>query len=351
MEGGKLIGEGSYGCVFQPPLVCKKKQLPKSTVGKLTSEDDTRVELEAASILRKIKEHKDYFLIPEGSCSPRIQEYQTDPDITKCTVTKGHDIRDFKQLSMPYGGVDIYRYSLINKDHVPFFILMKHLLEAGSLMLLHGFVHHDISARNILVDKFGIARLIDFGQSFNANTISLASIRESWTVLDPEYPTEPPEITFLKSLDEFNKYSFEEAVNKIMPQKKILNLIEKLLGTPVKEQINNLAKFFKSSIAFQQQDIVKFWKLYYTGFDSWSIAIVLLTYLNKMLVSYEFVESSEWKLKRILIVDILIKMLDTNPKERIDCVEALSMMDPFNDIYLEYGVEWVTKRNIQRRKH
>ena len=70
-----------------------------------------------------------------------------------------------------------------------------------------------------------------------------------------------------------------------------------------------------------------------------------------MLVSYEFVESSEWKLKRILIVDILIKMLDTNPKERIDCVEALSMMDPFNDIYLEYGVEWVTKRNIQRRKH
>jgi hypothetical protein len=351
MIGGKLIGQGTYGCVFQPPLVCKKKQLPKSMVGKITAEQDFDVEMKAKKILSGIKEYKDYFLLPEDVCSPRVKSAQIDPDLSKCHVAKGHDISDFKQLSMPYGGVDVYKYSLMNKEHIPFFTLMRHLLEAGSLMLLHGFVHFDISAKNILIDKFGIPRIIDFGQSFSIHELSLQSIRNTWTVLGLEYPTEPPEITFLKSLDEFNKYSFDDTIKLIMPKKNVLYLIEKLLGIPVKEQIASLVKFFKSSIAFHNQDIVKFWKLYYTGFDSWAIGIILLTYLNKMLVSYEFIESSEWKLKSVLIVDILTKMLDVNPKERIDCVEALSILDPFNDIYLEYGVEWVTKRNIQRRKN
>jgi hypothetical protein len=43
-------------------------------------------------------------------------------------------------------------------------------------------------------------------------------------------------------------------------------------------------------------------------------------------------------------------MLSSNPRERIDCAEALSMLDPFNDIYQEYAVDWVTKKKEQRRK-
>ena len=63
MEGGRLIGEGTYGCVFQPPLLCKKKQILKSKVGKLTSEEDMIREVTAAKVLSKIKETKYYFLL------------------------------------------------------------------------------------------------------------------------------------------------------------------------------------------------------------------------------------------------------------------------------------------------
>ena len=42
-------------------------------------------------------------------------------------------------------------------------------------------------------------------------------------------------------------------------------------------------------------------------------------------------------------------LLSLNPKERIDCVEALSMLDPFNPIYEDYGVKWVEFRRKQRR--
>ena len=66
--------------------------------------------------------------------------------------------------------------------------------------------------------------------------------------------------------------------------------------------------------------------------------------------SYEFIESSEWKLKRVLVIDVLSRMLTTNFKERIDCMEALSIFDPVNDIYSEYGTEWVAARIKNRIK-
>jgi len=252
---------------------------------------------------------------------------------------------------MPYGGIDLHKYQLLSNETLSFFTLMKHLLEAGSLMLIHGFVHYDIHAGNILIDKFAIPRLIDFGQSFSVSNISLESIAKRWKVLGPEYSAEPPEVTFLTALDEYNKYTFEEVVKEVMPQKKVLYDIEKLLGLNVKEQILNLAGALNSSIAFKQKDVVKFWKLYYPGYDSWAIGVILLDYLKKYMFSYEFIESSEWKLKRVIVVHILSRMLTTNPKERIDCMEALSMLDPVNDIYNDYGIEWVATRIKNRMKH
>jgi len=350
MEGGKLIGQATYGCVFNPPLLCRKRVFSKTSVGKITQSRDAAREVKATEILRKIKEYNDYFIVPEAICNPRIQSAQTEKDLSKCDLLKEVPLNQLKQISMPYGGIDLYKYQLLANENLSFFVLMKHMLEAGALMLVHGFVHYDIHAGNILVDKFGIPRLIDFGQSFSVREISLESISGRWKVLGPEYSAEPPEVTFLTAMDDINKNTFEETIKEVMPEKKVLYDIEKLLGLNVKEQILNLAHSFKTSLAFKQKDVVKFWKLYYPGYDSWSIGVILLDYLKKHIFSYEFIESSEWKLKRVLVIDILRRMLTTNFKERIDCMEALSIFDPVNDIYNEYGTEWVATRIKNRIK-
>jgi serine/threonine protein kinase len=353
MTGGKIVGQGTYGCVFQPPLLCKKKKIPRSKVGKLTSERDIKPELDAYDTLSKIKDYQYYFLLPEKdlTCVPKILENQIDNDLSKCDFIKeaNPDEKVF-QLAMPYGGRDLYSVSLSQKEHIDFFQYFKHLLEAGSLMLLNGFIHFDIYSKNILVDKHNIPRLIDYGQSFLRKDISLETIFTRWKVLKPENSTtEPPEITFLTAMYEPHHYSFEDTVRYIMPQKKIFNTIEKVLGVPVKTQINSLANFFKTSVAFQNRDYEKFWRLYYTGFDSWSIGVLFVQLLNKLIYSYNFIESSEWKLKKRIVLNILRKMTSSNPKERIDCVEALAIFDPFNSIYQEYGIEWVERRREQRK--
>ena len=348
MEGGRLIGQGTYGCVFNPPLLCKRKQMSKGKVGKITVQEDLEKEINASKILSKIKEAKDYFILTDSFCTPKILENQVDKDIDKCRFFSRVYESNLKELSMPYGGLDLYQYTLQQKQ-ISFFTLMKHLLEAGSLMVLHGFVHYDIHSANILIDKFGIPRIIDFGQSFSVNQISLDTIFQRWKVLTPDYSAEPPEVTVLTAIDNDNDYGVEEALYQVLPQKKILKLIEKLLDIPVKEQIKSLEYFFNTSSAIKNFNLEKVWKLYYPGFDSWAIGCLLLEYISKLIYSYEFVESSEWKLKKKNVINILQRILHTNPKERIDCVEALSMFDPMNDIYQDYGVEWVEARRKQRK--
>ena len=343
LVGGKLIGQGTYGCVFKPPLICKKKVLSDG-VGKVTDSEDLERELYAGKVLGQIVNYKYYFLLPEEYCVPRLLDNQEEKDIDKCKFFQKANLQDLRQYTMKFGGNDLNKAT-----NVSFFVLMKNLLEAGSLMLLNNFIHYDIHNGNVLVDNNGVPRIIDFGQSFGVNEISLEAIENRWKVLTPTYSAEPPEVTFLTAIDSYNKYTFEEALLELMPQKKILKTIEKLLGIPVRTQIVNLGKFFQSSQAFRDKDLAKFWKLYYPGFDSWAIGVLLLEMLQKLVFSYEFIESSEWKLKKVIIVDILKKMLDSSPKNRIDCVEALSMYDPMNSIYLEYGTEWVEARGKQRR--
>jgi serine/threonine protein kinase len=349
MEGGKLIGKGTYGCIFDPPLLCKKKQFTKGDIGKVTVVEDLEREKTAYKVLKSIEEANQYFILPDASCSPRIIDNQVDPDIDKCDLYAKKEQSEIKQVAMEFGGTDLSRLVQRSKDSISFFTLMRRLLEAGSLMLLHGFIHYDIHAGNIVVNKQNIPKLIDWGQSFSKEEISQESILERWKVLTPEYSAEPPEVTFLTAIEHDNNYTFEEVLLQVMPKKKVLYKIEKLLGVSLRTQLTNLGTFFKTSQAYQQRDIIKIWKLYYPGFDSWAIGVILLDYLNILMFSYEFIESSEWKLKKAIVVEILKKMLHTNPKERIDCVEALAMLDPVNEIYMKYGVEWVENRTKQRR--
>jgi serine/threonine protein kinase len=348
MIGGKIIGQGTYGCVFNPPLLCRRKQISSKNVGKITTDEDYAREVHIYKIINKINESNKYFVISKDNCIIKDMESQVEPDVNKCRFLKKEsvDLDGMHQIIMPYGGIALHS---ISRDKLPFFSFMKHILEAGTILLAHGIVHYDLHSNNILIDKQNNARIIDFGQSFTRDEISLNSINERIKELSPEFSTEPPEVTFLTAISEYNRLSFEETMVEVMPKKRILHKIEKILGIPFKTQLRNLNNFFKTSKAYHDRDLVKIWNLYYPGFDSWAIGVLLLEDINKLLFSYEFIESSEWKLKKGIIINILKKMLHTNPKERIDCIEALSIFDPVNDIFMKYGTEWVETRQKQRR--
>ena len=70
MKGGKVIGSGTYGCVFKPPLKCEDQdERPENYISKFMFTRNARYEnREITGILELFKDipnHEDYFMVSE----------------------------------------------------------------------------------------------------------------------------------------------------------------------------------------------------------------------------------------------------------------------------------------------
>jgi hypothetical protein len=96
-------------------------------VGKITSKQDAKNELEIAKILGSIEKSSNYVVLTEATkCIPRAKAKQTDDEVGECDLLKTIDLDDTVQLMMPWGG---YPLSRINLD--PFVVSRKFFEHKG----------------------------------------------------------------------------------------------------------------------------------------------------------------------------------------------------------------------------
>jgi len=73
-KGGKLIGRGSFGCIYSPKLdthpPCTTRQANKNNyVTKVLTDDDATDELKASKlIIQNIPDWDEYFILPSHKC-------------------------------------------------------------------------------------------------------------------------------------------------------------------------------------------------------------------------------------------------------------------------------------------
>ena len=190
MEGGRLLGSGSYGCAFTPPLICKDKK-KRNGVGKITDKVDGEQEIHVANVLRNVPLVRNYFLLPEPeSCVPATE--QRDPEFKDCHPLFRENeykipLSQTIQIFEPFGGVLPF-YSIMNSGELhpskfDFYGFMRHMLEAGSTLLVGGVSHFDLHPGNILLDRKGVARILDFGMAFSSKDINKDLVDNRWKVL------------------------------------------------------------------------------------------------------------------------------------------------------------------------
>lgn len=374
MEGGRFLGAGTYGCAFSPPLLCKgKKRSIPGKVGKITLENLAKQEIVVANQIRKVPLATNYFVLPEPeSCELAPQEEQRDPGLQECRedVEKREGVLEFdemRQLIEPFGGTKPF-YALFNTMNLhpkrfDFFRFMRHILEAGSTLLIAGVCHFDLHFGNLLVDKNQTVRIIDFGFSFLSKSINEVTLDGRWKRLrfgfesDASHPSihnsEPPEITIMNALRanmySVNLYSVNQAVSLTVLGKDIFKDMEKYLGLPKEQSRDELVRFWNTSGFAKKREYVKLWKTYWPGFDSWSIGCILLETLKALLLLPEFTKG-EYATKKAAILSALQGLLDPNPRTRLDCMEALAVYDPGNPWIQRFGSAWLAERKQQRSK-
>lgn len=366
MEGGRLLGSGSYGCAFTPPLICRDGK-KRQGVGKITEKEDGLQEIAIANQLRSVPLVKNYFILAEPEpCSPANQKDQTDPDFRKCTPLFRQNnyrlsLKDSIQIFQPFGGTLPF-YSIMDSNELhpkkfDFYGFMRHMLEAGSTLLIGGVCHFDLHPGNILLDKYGVPRILDFGMSFNGRNITRSTVDDRWKVLrfsveSNETPVVlnamPPELTVMTALHN-RDYDVQDAITYTVAGKPLFRDMEKYLGIPKRRSYQELIDFWKTSNTTQKEDWVSFFKIYWTGFDSWSLASIFLAIL-KTLVSWRDFTEGEWQQKQRAVYATLRGMLEPSPRKRLDCIEALALFDPGNGWLERFGRKWLEHRKQQKAK-
>ncbi len=342
------MGQGTYGCIFDPPLLCERKQRSKSNrIGKLTDKEDADEERLASIAIKKMPNWSDYFIIADldSFCRPKDIKQQKEEDILSCDVIRKVGFEGMIQFEMPLGGIDLYntlRSANLSAEKLKVFDLIEHILEAGAIMVLSGFCHYDIHPGNILIDKAMTPKFIDFGDSFTEDEISSKLIVLRRKEYKPSFATEPPEILTFSGIR--HDKTLDACLMEMVSVKPPVIMAERLLGLSRNRQAARFRRFWGTSRAVRKNDMVSFWKTYWPMFDSWSIASVLIDMMNRL------IRISTFDSQRMSVLkNTLQTMLQMNPRDRFDCVEALNMFDPMNKILQRPAAKkWLEKRREER---
>ena len=228
----KLIGEGSYGCVYKPAIPCKKtakhKQMKYTNkISKFMFTRDAHKELAEYMTVAKIDPNEKFFLGKPTLCSPNIKAQ--DNSLESCKLFQEFKqvkrLEDYSILVMHDGGEDLVKFakyvselsvnsntaSIIRNFWQASFKLMTGIL----LLEKKGLVHQDLKPQNIVYNKSKrLAKMIDFGLMNNVKHIVQLCRNDTNRMTEYAFWTYPFEFSFLnrEAFMRIARLSFQEKI-------------------------------------------------------------------------------------------------------------------------------------------
>ena len=355
MYGGRIRGQGTYGCVFKPTLYCSNDTIENdpTKVGKITSPLEARIELAAALALRDAKDSAKYVVIPESTtCIPKSRQQQDERDIESCKFIKGKSLEESIQLIMPWGG---YSLNHINLDYRRFDIyrFIEDILAAGTFLVLNEMCHFDIGGHNILFDTDNKPRFIDFGFAFQASKLTQDDLSDYWRSMSTSHDTETPEITLVLGSDD--GLSIKTLVHDLETSKPAVQRLATLCDLSPSQWGEDLLQWSQTSKSFQQHDWLSCWKLYWPGFDAWAIGTVILDILEIQMMMPGFTQTPMWIQRGEDVKELLRSLCNGNPVNRLDAAEALNLWTKGAHPMIASGIQgngigyrWVQAKQARR---
>jgi serine/threonine protein kinase len=351
-QGGKLLGKGIYGCVFDKPLKCLKsgkktlsnKKVKGTQVAKLTFEEEAEKEFKVSTLLSTLPTAKEYFILVEELCIPSPRSEQTEKDLPLCKPLVGIDLSKSRQLTMPFGGKSLYSIPY-RTDTLSFFPIVQKLLEMGSLLFIKQLVHFDLHELNILCDTPSSIKVIDFGISWEVSELTSKNIDSLNRVFKPDADHVPPEISLLHGLNSSKRMPKELLLAQIQDKKHALKVVETLFNISRDVQIKKLTNFSNNSKLFREKKWFSYFLTYWSKIDAWSIGVILLNMYKDMVFDPTFEQGELYENKHRSALNTIKGLCDTDPSKRLNAVEALQLYAPNSKILMYPELQsWLAKK-------
>jgi serine/threonine protein kinase len=296
--GGDLLGQGTFGCVFKPAVLCPKdpssgKDTTRFTpeylengatptandrsrlqrgVSKLVFDDAEYMdERKSAALMRTIDPKAEFTNPLLGSCPMQMNQVRDLQGMNRCSPAMKSRTEKAYNLVFEHHGTDLFRYGLGNEETLTKLNFASESLHIKILgvcrgikkMLENDFVHMDIKPANMLNVKKKIL-LIDFGLSSDLKEVLS---REFKGVVTHAYPYYPPELKlywnkltrenwmvnytpiltlFLAKLD-VRPLTLRNSANSLMTtvERQIKSRVSKEGGTPEEHRLTIFTEFIQ----------------------------------------------------------------------------------------------------------
>lgn len=175
MTNPKKVGEGTYGCVHNPPLKCKNELYDSdpTKVSKILTTKNANNELKEFKLIQQADTNEDFHLGKPESCFPD-NNVINQIAIDECRDFGRFEINKYKLLLLKNGGADLAqmkkKFSKLkinnnNRRNLELFWLdMSRILYGSKVLMDNGIVHHDLKQQNIVYNEAnGRVNFIDFG--------------------------------------------------------------------------------------------------------------------------------------------------------------------------------------------
>ena len=168
-----IIGHGTYGCIYKPPIKCTAKTRKinyANKIAKLLTKKSANTEYEEYTIISKIDPTNKYHLGKPILCEADAADLKMQTDAHPCEKykeEKGNE--EFRLLIMEYGGIELDAYmKKPSMFKLSIWKKARNLIEGAQLFAKNGILHRDIKPSNILMNpKTQSIIYIDFGLSRN----------------------------------------------------------------------------------------------------------------------------------------------------------------------------------------
>lgn len=208
LKGGKVVGKGTYGCVYNPPMKCKGETIREDdTISKLMDKTEAVKEVTEMSVIDNIDPEYEFHVELRRICDPGAPikgiDYRVGADgkiINKCPMMD--DVLQHKNMSRMIEELNKKNLKLVKYEDggqnlatfigneigsldtdpaksaffLRLFLSMENLFKGLVVMDRHEFCHFDIKLENIVIkpqtdgERFTL-KYIDFGMSRNYKEI------------------------------------------------------------------------------------------------------------------------------------------------------------------------------------
>ena len=334
VQGGALIGQGAFGCVFDTlPSCSKRSRTIKSgrfsaekrqtrRVAKILRADSpaAKHEIDNSKYLSRLPNYDDYFVLIEDFCV--TNDITSDPDWETCSLLNPGQRRQptFVQLRMSYGGIRLSEYAR-DLDHLleNWVAIQIHVAEAVQMLHNRGWVHGDLHFGNILVDTKNVARLTDFGLSYHIKEIKEKDVI-NLTFL-PKYDNYAPELDYVAGIRK--GLTSREAIDSIFNNKSILDEIDEMFPS-IKTAKQKFEQFASLNTPRSNSEVVDYLVKYVRASDIWCLGFDLFSLYKLMISNEEILSSWFYRKHHRTQMGILEGLLHPDPRRRFNAEQLLT---------------------------